>query len=149
TEAPRPHGVVVTDTGRNEGAQVSPDSKKLAFMSNRSGSSEIWMSDRDGSNAIQLTAIGISGTPRWSPDGHTIAFDRDTGENGGIFLVDVDKGSPRPLVQESSQNLVPSWSQDGKWIYFASNRTSAWQVWKVPASGGIPVQVTARGGFAA
>jgi Tol biopolymer transport system component/DNA-binding winged helix-turn-helix (wHTH) protein len=147
--APQAHGVVVTDTGRNEGVQVSPDGKKLAFMSNRSGSMEIWTSNRDGSNAIQLTALGLAGTPRWSPDGRSIAFDRDTGENGGIFIVRIDGGSPHPLVQGNSGNLVPSWSRDGKSVYFASDRTGSWQVWKAPAEGGSPVQVTAHGGFAA
>jgi Tol biopolymer transport system component/DNA-binding winged helix-turn-helix (wHTH) protein len=147
--APQAFGVVVTDTGKNEGAQVSPDGKKLAFMSNRSGNMEIWTSNRDGSDAIQLTAMGLAGTPRWSPDGHSIAFDRDTHENGGIFVVSVDGGSPHPLAQGNSQNLVPSWSRDGKSVYFASDRTGSWQVWRVPAEGGSPVQVTAHGGFAA
>lgn len=152
--AMRPHGIVVTDTGRNEGAQVSPDGKKLAFMSNRSGSMEIWMSDRDGSNAIQMTAMGVAGTPRWSPDGRSIVFDRDTGENGGIFILHVDGGAPTALVQDSARNLVPSVSQDGKWVYFASDRAGSdrsgtWQVWKVPFTGGSPIQVTIHGGFAA
>jgi Domain of unknown function (DUF5050) len=41
------------------------------------------------------------------------------------------------------------WSRDGRWIYFASNRTGAEQIWKVPSGGGEPVQVTKDGGFAA
>jgi Tol biopolymer transport system component len=45
--------------------------------------------------------------------------------------------------------MVPSWSNDGRWIYFASNRTGQDQVWKVPASSGEAVQVTRTGGFAA
>jgi Tol biopolymer transport system component len=48
--------------------------------------------------------------------------------------------------------VVPSWSRDGKWIYFASDRTGAFQIWKVPAtsgeSGSTPaIQVTRSGGF--
>src|SRR4029079_11583390 len=43
----------------------------------------------------------------------------------------------------------PNWSGDGQWIYFASNRSGAWQVWKIPAAGGVPVHVTRSGGFAA
>jgi Tol biopolymer transport system component len=50
---------------------------------------------------------------------------------------------------EPSEDVVPSWSLDGKWVYFASNRSGAWQVWKAPAPGGKAVQVTTRGGFAA
>jgi Tol biopolymer transport system component len=44
---------------------------------------------------------------------------------------------------------VPSWSRNGQWIYFASNRTGDFQVWKAPADGGESVQVTKKGGFAA
>jgi Tol biopolymer transport system component len=141
--------VVVTDTGRNEGAQVSPDGSKLVFMSNRSGSMEIWVSERDGSNAIRLTDMGGVGTPHWSPDGRTIVFDVDSREQRGIFAVDVAGGFPRPLVQDSSSNLVPNWSRDGRWVYFASNRTGIWQVWKVPSTGGPAIQVTTHGGFVA
>jgi Tol biopolymer transport system component len=44
---------------------------------------------------------------------------------------------------------VPSFSRDGKFVYFASDRTGDWQVWKVPVAGGPEIQVTNRGGFAA
>jgi hypothetical protein len=95
--------------------------------------------------------MGTAGAPRWSPDGKEIAFDvglgRDWRESRAIFLVNVDGGTPRPLVQDSYSNPVPSWSRDGDWIYFASNRSGAWQVWKIQKSGGVPVQVTKDGGF--
>jgi Tol biopolymer transport system component len=45
--------------------------------------------------------------------------------------------------------VVPSWSRDGKWVYFASNRSGAWQVWRAPEDGGREQQVTKFGGFAA
>jgi Tol biopolymer transport system component len=41
------------------------------------------------------------------------------------------------------------WSRDGRWIYFASDRSGEYQVWKVPAGGGEAVRVTRKGGFAA
>jgi Tol biopolymer transport system component/DNA-binding winged helix-turn-helix (wHTH) protein len=143
------HPVVVTEAGRNEGAQLSPDGRKLAFMSNRTGTMEIWISDRDGSHPFQVTDMGGVGTPRWSPNSRSIAFDVGWRDRGAVFVVDVPgAGVPRPLAQNNSDNLVPNWSRDGKWVYFASNRTGIWQVWKTPLQGGPPVQVTAHGGFA-
>jgi Tol biopolymer transport system component/DNA-binding winged helix-turn-helix (wHTH) protein len=142
--------IVVTETGRNEGPQLSPDGKKLAFMSNRSGSMEIWISDRDGSHPFQVTNMGGVGSPRWSPNGRSLAFDVGWRDRGAIFVVDMPgAGVPRPVAQNSSDNLVPNWSRDGKWLYFASDRTGMWQVWKTPVLGGAPVQVTTHGGFAA
>lgn len=44
---------------------------------------------------------------------------------------------------------MPSWSGARRWIYFGSNRTGGFQVWKVPADGGAAIQVTKNGGFAA
>ncbi len=44
---------------------------------------------------------------------------------------------------------MPSWSRDGHWIYYASDRTGSWNVWKTPSIGGPAVQVTHQGGFAA
>jgi Tol biopolymer transport system component len=45
--------------------------------------------------------------------------------------------------------VTPSWSRDGHWIYFASNRSGKYQVWKMPAKGGEASQVTQQGGYAA
>jgi dipeptidyl aminopeptidase/acylaminoacyl peptidase len=146
-------GLITSLGGENAGPQISPDGKKLLFMSDRAGGMDIWVSDRDGSNPIQLTAIGTVGAPRWSPDGKTIAFDVGLGldwqQPRAIFLVKAYGGSPRPLVQDRFNNPAPSWSRDGAWIYFPSDRSGDWEVWKVPSLGGMPVQVTTHGGFAA
>jgi Tol biopolymer transport system component len=136
---------VISSSLRDGEAQLSPDGSKIAFASDRSGSFEIWMCDRDGANALQLTRFGGAGTPRWSPEGRTIAFDSDN----DIYVLKVAGGLPRCLTSEVSTDVVPSWSGDRRWIYFGSNRTGGFQVWKVPADGGPAIQVTRNGGFAA
>jgi Tol biopolymer transport system component/DNA-binding winged helix-turn-helix (wHTH) protein len=144
--------LLTSAVGENAGQQISPDGRKIAFQSDRTGALDIWVCDRNGQNMIQLTAMGTAGAPRWSPDGKEIAFDVGLGRNWqearSIFVVDADGGTARSLVQDNFSNNVPSWSSDGKWVYFASNRTGEWQVWKIPASGGSLVQVTKQGGFA-
>ena len=141
--------VVTSTNGRNEGPQLSPDGKKLVFMSDRSGSLEIWESNPDGSAALQLTNLRGCGTPRWAPDGMWIAFDSLGNGAQGVYVISAMGGTPRALAVGGSENSVPSWSRDGKWIYFGSNRSGQDQVWKVPAEGGQALQVTQQGGFAA
>jgi Tol biopolymer transport system component/DNA-binding winged helix-turn-helix (wHTH) protein len=127
--------------------QFSADGTRIVFCSDRTGSDEIWMGDTAGSNLVQLTSFGgpMAGTPRWSPDGRRIAFDGDW----GIHVIDVDGGPSGRVASDAPDGVVPSWSRDGQWIYFASSRTGRSEVWKVPVAGGRAVQVTKRGGFAA
>ena len=53
------------------------------------------------------------------------------------------------MTTESSDDCVPSWSGDGKYLYFASDRGGEQQIWKMPAGGGPAVQVTRQGGYIA
>jgi Tol biopolymer transport system component/DNA-binding winged helix-turn-helix (wHTH) protein len=140
--------IVTAARDRNEGPQSSPDGKKLAFMSDRSGSLEIWTSNQDGSSLAKLTNMGSCGSPRWSPDSRWIAFDSTSTGPPAVYIVPAGGGEATALVEDQSQNMVPSWSNDGRWIYFASSRTGVDQVWKVAADHGPPVQVTRNGGFA-
>jgi Tol biopolymer transport system component/DNA-binding winged helix-turn-helix (wHTH) protein len=140
---------LIASTNLEQGPQYSPDGRKIAFQSTRSGSYEIWVCNSDGTNLGQLTFLHRhTGAPRWSPDGRRISFDSRIDTHSDIFVTGADGGSPRRLTAETSDDVLSSWSRDGRWIYFSSNRTGDWQLWKVPAEGGEPVPVTKRGGFA-
>jgi Tol biopolymer transport system component len=134
-----------SDTDQGPGPQFSPDGRKVAYMSDRSGTMEIWVANRDGSNPFQLSAVGGAGTPRWSPDSQSVVFDVATVTGPKIVVMGLRGGAPQILADGE----VPSFSRDGKWVYFASARTRDWQVWKVPVIGGSAIQVTHQGGHAA
>jgi Tol biopolymer transport system component len=127
--------------------QFSPDGKKIAFNSSRSGSYEIWMCGREGRNPVQLTSFGgpFIGSPRWSPDSRWIAFENPQAGNDDIYVISADGGQPRRLTSGPSSNVRPSWSQDGRWIYFGSKRSGDWQIWKEPTQGGTALQLTKNG----
>ncbi len=139
---------LVTSTREDIGPQISADGRQIVFSSSRSGSSEIWVSNSDGTNPVQVTALGAphTGTPRWSPDGRQIVFDSNLEGQREIYVINASGGKPRRLTTEPAADVRPSWSRDGRWIYFGSNRSGAWQVWKAPAEGGAATQVTQQGG---
>jgi len=141
---------LINSTRWDTDASYSPDGKRIAFGSERSGNFDIWVCDSDGQNPVQLTFLeGDSGTPGWSPDGKRIAFDAHVKGNADIFVMSADGGPVKALTTEPSQNIVPSWSRNGNWIYFSSNRSGEFQIWKIPSQGGPAAQVTTDGGFRA
>jgi Tol biopolymer transport system component/DNA-binding winged helix-turn-helix (wHTH) protein len=141
----------IYSTRDDSSPEFSPDGKRIAFMSNRSGDLELWVCDSDGSNPIQLTSFrgpNVS-TPRWSPDGGRIAFDSDAeGRQFDIWVINASGGKPKRMTTDPANDGNPSWSRDGRWIYFDSFRTGEQQAWKIPVDGGEAIQVTWGGGFA-
>ena len=117
---------------------------RIAFLSDRAGDWQIWVSDPDGGNAAQLTTMQFSsspGFPQWSPDGKTIAFHGDPHGRPEIIIVPAAGGEPRVLTQSLPNGGYPRFSRDGRWIYFTVFDGEA-RVWKIPADGGEAVQVT-------
>ncbi len=120
---PAPFG---SSTADDYDANLSPDGKKISFVSSRSGDVAIWVANVDGSQAFRLTqeAGRRPGSPRWSPDGRSIVYDSQL-ENGQsrIFIIDAAGGQPRRLTrttEEEDDEALPGWSRDGKSIYFRS-----------------------------
>jgi Tol biopolymer transport system component len=123
--------------------QYSPDGRRIALNSTRSGEYGVWTCEADAENCQQLASFAgsIGGTPRWSPDGRWIAFDSRAEGESQIYVISSDGGAQRRLTSGDAENLIPSWSRDGRWIYFQSHRSGQWRVWKAPAGGGEEKQV--------
>ena len=140
---------LIASTRQQAAASFSPDGSQIAFQSDRSGTWEIWKSNRDGSNAGQLTHFGgpLTGTPRWSPDGRQIAFDSRAKEIPEIYVIPADGGTPRQVTNNAAGDKVPAWSHDGIWLYYSSNRDGFTNIWKMPVDGGAEQRVTSNGGI--
>jgi Tol biopolymer transport system component len=130
----------------------APDGKRIAFMSDRNTYRDVWVSEVDGANAVQITGLRSMETawPRWSPDGSQISFVARLDGRRSIYLVGPGGGPVRRLAASGDDADVPAWSGDGRWIYFRSSRSGQHQIWKIPSDGqGEAVAVTKGGGVEA
>jgi Tol biopolymer transport system component len=131
---------ILRSSGREFSPSYSPDGAHIADISDQSGFEEIWISDAEGGNRVQVTNFKgpQPGRPLWSPDGKWLLF--DLRRSGGA---EVDKMLAEPgskPVRLLNGGAGASWSHDGKSIYFEQRNV----IWKASADGGNPEQVTER-----
>lgn len=124
-----------------EGEPSGP-SGVIAFVSNATGSREIWIMNADGSNPTQLTDnTAVEQHARLSPNGSRIAFTSRDGSDRELWVMDVDGSSPTQLTS----NMVdedPKWSPDGTQIVFERVVNGVLQVMVMDADGSNPTQLT-------
>jgi Tol biopolymer transport system component len=125
---------------------LSHDGRRLAFVSDRDGSLALWISKPDGSDAEKIVTLPQGGSISWSPDDTRISYDARGDGRSHIYVVDPSTKHSLQLTKGERDDVVPSWSADGQWIYFSSIRSGKWNIWKLRSSGGDPVQVTRQGG---
>lgn len=130
----------ISSSGRDISPDYSPDGTHIAFASDRTGNMEIWVAASDGSRPRPITSMGTepAHSPRWSPDGRSIVFATGNRVDGSIYITGLPGGTPRRLTQNA---CCPSWSRDGRTLYFHRDRGTAYLVMKIPAAGGTPVPV--------
>jgi Tol biopolymer transport system component len=122
----------------------SPDGRRIVFVREGGGGGlGLFVMDANGKNVRRLTTPTtpiespfrtLDAQPAWSPDGRRIAFasDRGTGELTGIWRIDVTGGNltrltrPRP-ANGGGGDTSPAWSPDGRWIWFDSDRATAFE----------------------
>ncbi len=94
------------------------------------------MSDPDGTNLVRMSdnKSSSAGTPQWSPDSRKLVFESRLSGHPEVYIVDIFERLPRKLITNLSDMVAPSWSHDGKWIYFQG--TSEQRIFRCPAGGG-------------
>jgi Tol biopolymer transport system component len=148
--ASAPPTVSISSTRYDGMADYSPEGRRVAFSSDRSGDFEVWLADPDGANAVPLTSMRarVTGAPRWSADGRLIVFHSVLEGQPEVYVIPATGGKPRNLTSHPANDGFPSFSRDGRWVYFHSNRGGEFRIWKIPAAGGDAVEVTSSVGYA-
>jgi Tol biopolymer transport system component/serine/threonine protein kinase len=129
-------------SSREHGLAWTPDGR-IVYSSNESGKTNLWMMNADGTEPKQLTDLpGANVHPAVSPDGRTIAFVSDRGQEGvHIWKMNLD-GSNLTQLTRDNQESFPQFSPDGRWIVYESWVSGRSTIWKIPVDGGQPVQLT-------
>lgn len=140
---------IIASTRWDRQPQWAPDGRHLAFVSDRTGNDELWVSDPEGKHPTMLTRFGDRpvSTPAWAPDGKRLAFHVTTGGVTDVFTTDLDGQRTRRLTTHPGSDEVPSWSPDGHSILFASDRSGRWETYRVAVADGRIEQVTTNGGY--
>jgi Tol biopolymer transport system component len=134
----------------------SRDDKRIAVTRlDPSRDLSVWVMDVDGAHARAVTSFadsaGRAQWPTWSPDGRRLAvqvgrYDRNdhSHDRSDIWVIDLASGRATNLTPGDDPWLdeTPSWSPDGRSIVFQSTRSGRFEVWRMNADGGAPVQLT-------
>jgi TolB protein len=136
---------LTTNPGDDFDPSWSPDRRRIAFRSERSGEPEIWVMTADGTEQRRLTA-GFS--PAWSPDGTLIAFSgpavNPDGSHGILSVIRPD-GTRLRALPHTEGGEYPSWSPDGTRIAFNSNVTGEHVMFVIQADGSKVVDLSGVG----
>jgi TolB protein len=124
----------------------SPDGKKIAFGSWRTGNEDVWVMNADGTGQTNLTNHPADDFHHsWSPDGSKIAFSSDRQSQYGydIWVMNADGSNPVNITKNAASfDARPAWSPDGTRIAFTSNRDGNMEIYVMNADGSNQARIT-------
>jgi len=148
------------------GSALSPDGRRCAFISTRTGVSQIWVANADRTNPRLLVGSipdldvhnpAVPSNLRWSPDGRWIAFTayafRGNADNRSwLYVVPASGGPLRRLGEEAASIFGPSWAPDGRSIYASQSNGTVYtysrdELVRIDLVDGKITQITQGGGI--
>jgi len=127
----------------------SPDSRRLAYVSFEGSKSSIFVQTLRTGNRIQVSSKpGINGAPAFSPDGRKLVVTLGGVDgNPDIFILDITSRQTTRLTTHRAIDTEGTWSPDGRYIYFTSDRSGGPQIYRISVNGGTPERVTFEGSY--
>ena len=127
----------------------SPDSRQLAYVSFEGNQSSIFVQTLRTGNRFKVSSKpGINGAPSFSPDGRKLVVTLGGAEgNLDIYVLDINSRRTTRLTTHRAIDTEGTWSPDGRYIYFTSDRSGGPQIYRISANGGTPERVTFEGSY--
>jgi TolB protein len=135
----------------SRGTDISPvwnpvTGNQIAFVSDRTGTPQIFITDAEGGNLMQISEGGHADEPSWSPDGRMIAYAwQPPGGASDIYIYDFQTRRNYQLTRDAGFNERPSWSPDGRHLVFQSDRGGTMQIHTMLANGTRVRRLTSQG----
>ena len=128
----------------SEHPHLSRDGRKVAFVSDRTGSLQVWSADVETGAETRWTSMDCPtlAVPRWSPDGRQITFTANCGKQTDVYVIAAPGLPPLRLTDSPSLDENSTFSPDGQWVYFTSHREEGERIWRVAVTGGPAEPVT-------
>jgi hypothetical protein len=147
--------IVVYGSGKNIDYTIAVEeqlfnTKRLVFSSDMMGNLDLFISDIDGTNLVQVTETSDLDTqPDWSPNGHQIVFVRRSSpdDHADLFILDVDTLVASPITDQPLNETTPAWSPNGRYIAFTSDRDGGNNIYILDMQSGDTVQLISTPGF--
>jgi len=120
-------------------ATLSPDGKRLLFVSEVNGSRDIWVADADGQNAVPLTDDpGTEDQPAWSPDSHQIVYTAFPKEGGSfdLWLMYADGSGRRRLTTTPANEIFPAWHPNGDAVAYVTDAGGNFDIYMITVRDG-------------
>jgi TolB protein len=127
----------------------SPDSRRVAYVSFEGNRSSVFIQTLRTGNRVKVSSKpGINGAPSFSPDGRKLVLTLG-GVDGNldIHVLDINSRQTKRLTTHRAIDTEGSWSPDGRYIYFTSDRSGGPQIYRVSANGGSAERVTFDGSY--
>ena len=122
---------IIASSGQDASPQYSPPGDRICFRSDRSGEDQLWVSNADGSNPVQVTRGPLwPSVGHWSPDGRSIVF--NNARTGEIFLASLANAGAWAVRSVGTQGYHPVFSLDAQWVYAGISGS----ILRIPVKGG-------------
>ncbi|CAI3790754.1 winged helix-turn-helix domain-containing protein [Rheinheimera sp. MM224] len=137
--------------GRELYPEYTAASDQLLFMSSRSGRFDLWHSDLAQTKVqrVHTTEEGLVDIASLAPDGEhfVVPARRSEKEVLQLYLGTLSGSDFKPASEKPFESQHASWSRDSRSLYFSSNISGDWQIWRLDLQSGISQQHTVKGGI--